>query len=557
MAAKQIIYGDQARKKLMDGINKLSKAVATTLGPKGRNVALDKSWGAAQVVHDGVTVAKEIELTDKFENMGAQLVRQAAEKTNDIAGDGTTTAVVLSQAIIEEGLRNISAGANPMMLRGGLEKGLDLAVKEVEKLAKKITTKEEKAQVATISAQNVEIGNLIAEAMEKVGKDGVITVEESKGLQMELEYKEGMQFDKGFASPYFVTNPDKMSAEIESPYILITDSKITSIQDMLPLLESFVKVSKNLVIIADDIEGEALATLVVNKLRGTFNALAVKAPGFGDRRKEMLGDIAALTGATVISEELGRKLDSAKVEDLGRADRVIADKDDTTIVGGKGDKKKIEDRIAQIQTQMGKTDSNYDKEKYQERLAKLSGGVAVLQVGAATETELKEKKLRVEDAVNATKAAVEEGIVPGGGVAFLRARKVLEDAKLTGDEATAFKILHSALERPIRMIVQNSGADAGMVLGELERQQKEKNNANIGYNVVKMEYGDMVKDGIIDPAKVARSALQNAVSVAIMVLTTECLVAEAPKKEEPMPAGGMGGAGMGGMGGMGGGMEDY
>lgn len=557
MSAKQIVYGDQARKKLMDGINKLSRAVATTLGPKGRNVALDKSWGAAQVVHDGVTVAKEIELTDKFENMGAQLVRQAAEKTNDIAGDGTTTAVVLSQAIVEEGLRNISAGANPMMLRGGLEKGLILVVKEIEKLAKKITTKEEKAQVATISAQNVEIGNLIAEAMEKVGKDGVITVEESKGLQMELEYKDGMQFDKGFASPYFVTNADKMEAEIESPYILITDTKITSIQDLLPLLEGFVKVSKNLVIIADDIEGEALATLVVNKIRGTFNALAVKAPGFGDRRKELLADIAALTGATVISEELGRKLDSTKVEDLGKADRVIADKDNTTIVGGKGDKKKIADRIAQIQTQMGKTDSNYDKEKYQERLAKLSGGVAVLQVGAATETELKEKKLRVEDAVNATKAAVEEGIVPGGGVALLRARKVLEGTKAEGDEATALKILYTALEKPIRMIVQNSGADAGMILGELERLQKEKNDANIGYNVVKMEYGDMVKEGIIDPAKVTRSALQNAVSVAIMVLSTECLVAEAPKKEEPMPGGGMGGAGMGGMGGMGGGMEDY
>ncbi|MBU0650175.1 chaperonin GroEL [Patescibacteria group bacterium] len=555
MAGKQIIYSDQARRKLMDGINKLSRAVATTLGPRGRNVALDKSWGSAQVVHDGVTVAKEIELTDKFENMGAQLVRQAAEKTNDIAGDGTTTAVVLSQAIVEEGLRNISAGANPMMLRGGLEKGLDLAIKEIAKLAKKITTQEEKAQVATISAQNVEIGNLIAEAMEKVGKDGVITVEESKGLHMELEYKDGMQFDKGFASPYFVTNPDKMEAEIESPYILVTDTKITSIQDLLPLLEHFVKVSKNLVIIADDIEGEALATLVVNKIRGTFNALAVKAPGFGDRRKELLGDIAALTGATVISEELGRKLDSTKVEDLGRADRVIADKDNTTIVGGKGEKRKINDRVAQIQTQLGKTDSNYDREKLQERLAKLSGGVAVLQVGAATETELKEKKLRVEDAVNATKAAVEEGIVPGGGVAFLRAKKALESVKLEGEEATGVKILHAALEKPIRMIVGNAGADAGMVLGELERRQKEQKDPNIGYNVVKMEYVNMIKDGIIDPAKVTRSALQNAVSVATMVLTTECLITEAPKKEEPAPGGGVGGAGMGGMGA--GGMDDY
>lgn len=550
MAAKQIIYGDQARKKLMEGINKLSRAVATTLGPKGRNVALDKSWGTAQVVHDGVTVAKEIELTDKFENMGAQLVKQAAEKTNDTAGDGTTTATVLAQAIVEEGLRNISAGANPMMLRSGLERGLELVVKEIEKLSKKITTKEEKAQVATISAQNKEIGDLIAEAMEKVGKDGVITVEESKGLQMELEYKEGMQFDKGFASPYFVTNPDKMEAEIESPYILVTDAKISSIQDLLPMLESFVKVSKNLVIIADDIEGEALATLVVNKLRGTFNALAVKAPGFGDRRKEMLGDIAVLTGATVISEELGRKLESVKIEDLGRADRVIADKDNTTIVGGKGDKKKIEERIAQIQTQMNKTDSTYDKEKYQERLAKLSGGVAVLQVGAATETELKEKKLRVEDAVNATKAAVEEGIVPGGGVAFLRAREVLKSTKAEGDEATAFKILYAALEKPIRMIVQNAGMDPGMVLGEIERLQKEQKDPNLGYNVVTMQYSDMVKEGIIDPAKVTRSALQNAVSVAIMILTTECLVTEAPKKEESVNGGRSGAGDMGGM-------EDY
>lgn len=554
MAAKQILYGDQARKKLKDGIDKLAKAVATTLGPKGRNVALDKSWGAAQVVHDGVTVAKEIELTDKFENMGAQLVKQAAEKTNDTAGDGTTTATVLTQAIVEEGLRNVSAGANPMMIRGGLEKGLEAVVAEIKRLSKTISTQEEKAQVATISAQNKEIGELIAQAMEKVGKDGVITVEESKGLQLELEYKDGMQFDKGFASPYFVTNPDKMEAEIEEPYILITDTKITSIQDLLPMLEGFVKVSKNLVIIADDIEGEALATLVVNKIRGTFNALAIKAPGFGDRRKALLEDIAILTGATVISEEVGRKLDSAKVEDLGRADRVKADKENTTIVGGRGDKKKIQDRIAQIQMELNKSESNYDKEKFQERLAKLAGGVAVLQVGAATETELKEKKLRVEDAVNATRAAVEEGIVPGGGVALLKARKVLENMKLEGEEAVGVKILHAALENPIRIIIQNAGADAGRVLGELERLQNEKGDVNLGFNVLTMKYEDMVKSGIIDPAKVTRSALQNAVSVAIMVLTTECLVAEAPKKEEPA-AGGMPG-GMGGMGGMGD-MGDY
>src|SRR3989344_4422048 len=531
MSVKQIIYGDEARKKLKAGVDKLAKAVVTTLGPKGRNVGLDKSWGSPQVVHDGVTVAKEIELEDKFENMGAQLVREAASQTNDKAGDGTTTATLLAQAIVEEGLRNISAGANPMIL-------------------KKISTKEEKAQIATISAQSSEIGNMIAEAMEKVGDNGVITVEESKGFEMELEYKEGMQFDKGYASPYFVTNPDRMESEIQNPYILVTDTKISNIQDLLPMLENLVKVSKNLVIVADDIEGEALATLVVNKLRGTFNALAVKAPGFGDRRKAMLEDLAVLTGANVISEETGRKLDSVKVEDLGRAERVVATKDDTVIVGGKGTKKDLEDRIAQIHKQIDQSDSDYDKEKLVERLAKLTGGVAVVQVGAATETELKEKKLRVEDAVNATKAAVEEGVVPGGGVAFLRARTVLEKSKLQGEEATGAEILYKALEKPIRMIVENAGEDSGRVMGNIERKAQEEKNPNIGLNVLTMEYVDLVKDGIIDPAKVARSALQNAVSVAIMILTTESLVADAPKKEDEHAQGGTPGGGMGGMDGM-------
>jgi len=547
MSAKQIIYGDEARKKLKAGVDKLAKAVVTTLGPKGRNVGLEKSWGSPQVVHDGVTVAKEIELEDKFENMGAQLVREAASQTNDKAGDGTTTATLLAQAIVEEGLRNISAGANPMILKNGLEKATAAVVSEIAKLAKKISTKEEKTQIATIAAQSSEIGNMIAEAMEKVGDNGVITVEESKGFEMELEYKEGMQFDKGYASPYFVTNPDRMESEIQNPYILVTDSKIANIQDLLPMLENLVKVSKNLVIVADDIEGEALATLVVNKLRGTFNALAVKAPGFGDRRKAMLEDLAVLTGANVISEETGRKLDSVKVEDLGRAERVVATKDDTIIVGGKGAKKNLEDRIAQIHKQIDQSDSDYDKEKLIERLAKLTGGVAVVQVGAATETELKEKKLRVEDAVNATKAAVEEGVVPGGGVAFLRARVVLDKIKFQGEETTGAEILYKALEKPIRVIVENAGEDSGRVMGNIERKVQEEKNPNIGLNVLTMEYVDLVKDGIIDPAKVTRSALQNAVSVAIMILTTESLVADAPKKEEEHARGGMPGGGMDGM----------
>jgi chaperonin GroEL len=545
MSAKKIIYSDQARTKLKAGVDALARAVATTLGPKGCNVALEKSWGAPQVVHDGVTVAKEIELEDKFENMGAQIVKEASTKTNDVAGDGTTTATVLAQAIVESGMRNISAGANPMMLRRGLEQAADVVVEELTKLRQKISSKEEKIQVATISSQSESIGKLIAEAMQKVGEQGVITVDESKTSEIELEYKEGMQFDKGFVSPYFVTNAEKMEAVIEEPYILVTDAKVSNLQEMLEMLQDLVKVSKNLVVMADDVEGEALATLIVNKLKGVLNVLAVKAPGFGDRRESMLADIAALTGATFISEKTGRKLDSVKVSDLGRADRVISDKDNTTIVGGKGDQKVLEDRIKQIKVQIDQTTSDYDKEKLQERLAKLSGGVAVIKVGASTESELKELKLRVEDAVHATKAAVEEGIVAGGGITYLRLRKALGNLKLDGDEGTGVKILNEALEKPVRLIVRNAGADDGRVLAEIEKRANDEKNPNIGYDVIKMEYVDLVKQGIIDPAKVTRSAIQNAVSAAIMILTTECLVAEAPKKDEPaMPAG------MGGMGGM-------
>lgn len=532
MSAKDIIYGENAREKLKKGVEKLAKAVVTTLGPKGGNVALDKSWGTPQVVNDGVTIAKEIDLEDKFENMGAQIVKEAASKTNDLAGDGTTTAVVLARAVVNEGLKNISAGTNAMILRGGLEKATRAVVEEISKFSKKISNKEEKIQVATISAQNKEVGELIAEAMEKVGEAGVITVDESKGSNIELEYKEGMQFDKGYLSPYFVTNAEKMESVSENPYILITDSKISNMQDMLPLLESLMKVSKDLVIISEDVDGEALATLVVNKLRGVLNVLAIKAPGFGDNRKALLEDISILTGASLISEEMGKKISGVTVEDLGRADRVISDKDSTTIVGGKGNESEIKDRVKMIQTQIENETSTYEKEKLQERLAKLSGGVAVVKVGAATEAELKELKLRVEDAVNATKAAVEEGIVPGGGIAFLRAQKALKDLHLEGDEQVGVSILEKALEQPIRMIVKNTGGDDGKVMAEIERRSKDENNENIGYDVLKMDYVDMVESGIIDPAKVTRSALQNAVSAAIMIITTECLVTEIPKKED-------------------------
>lgn len=535
MSAKDIIYGENAREKLKKGVEKLAKAVGTTLGPKGGNVALDKSWGTPQIVNDGVTIAKEIDLEDKFENMGAQIVKEAASKTNDLAGDGTTTAVVLARAVVNEGLKNISAGTNAMILRGGLEKATDAVVKEIAKFAKKISSKEEKIQVATISAQNKEVGELIAEAMEKVGEAGVITVDESKGSNIELEYKEGMQFDKGYLSPYFVTNAEKMESVLENPYILITDSKISNMQDMLPLLENLMKVSKDLVIISDDVDGEALATLVVNKLRGVLNVLAIKAPGFGDNRKALLEDISILTGASLISEEMGKKINGVTVEDLGRADRVISDKDSTTVVGGKGNEAEIKDRVKMIQTQIENETSTYEKEKLQERLAKLSGGVAVVKVGAATEAELKELKLRVEDAVNATKAAVEEGIVPGGGIAFLRARKALKELQLDGDEQVGVTILEKALEQPIRMIIKNTGGDDGKVMAEIERRSKDANNENIGYDVLKMDYVDMVESGIIDPAKVTRSALQNAVSAATMIITTECLVTELPKKEDKAP----------------------
>ncbi len=532
MAAKQIIYGDEARKKLKAGVDKLARAVVTTLGPKGRNVGIDKNWGVPQVIHDGVSIAKEIELEDKFENMGAQLVKEAASKTNDVAGDGTTTSTMLAQAIIEAGMRVISTGVNPMTLRKGLEKASEASISEIKKLSKKVSTKEEKAQVAINSAQDVEIGNLIAEAMEKVGNDGVITVEESRGLELELNYKEGMQFDKGYISPYFITNPERMEALLENPYFLITDSKISSIQEILPLLEQLMKVSKNLVIIADDIEGDALTTLVVNKIRGTFNPVAIKAPGFGDRRKEMLEDLAALTGATVISTETGKKLDAASMEDLGRAEKISVSKDETVIVGGHGEKKKVKERISLIKKQLETSESDYDKEKLSERIAKLSGGVAVISVGANTEAELKEKKLRVEDAVNATKAAVEEGIVAGGGVTLLRIRKAIDNLKLEGEEKVGASILRDALEKPLRVIVENAGEDSGRILSNIERIQEEKKNHNIGFNVMTMEYSDMISEGILDPAKVTRSALQNAVSVATMILTTECLITDTPKAEK-------------------------
>lgn len=539
--AKQIKYGADARQALINGVNQLAQAVVTTLGPKGRNVALDKKWGAPNVVHDGVTVAKEVELPDPFENMGAQLVKEAASKTNDVAGDGTTTATLLAQSIVNTGFKNVTAGANPMILKTGIEKAADAVVTEVSKMAKTVNDTDV-VKVATISAQNETIGNLIAEALKKVGKDGVVTVEEGKGLEMSIDYKEGMEFDKGYVSAYFVTNPDRMEAESESPYILITDKKVSALNELLPFLENLVKVTKNLVIIADEIEGEALATLVVNKLRGTFNALAIKAPGFGDRRKEMLEDIAILTGGTVISEDTGRKLESVTIEDCGQADKVWADKENARIIGGKGNPAKIKARIAQIRRAIDETTSDFDREKLQERLAKLSGGVAVINVGAATEVELKEKKERVNDAVAATKAALEEGIVPGGGVTLLRARKVLPKLreKLTqADEKVGVDILYEALAEPVRMIAKNAGADSGWVMRKVE----EAKEADLGYNAMTNEYESMVAAGIVDPAKVTRSAVQNAVSIGMMILTTEALVTDLPEKKEApaMPPGGMGG----------------
>ena len=526
--AKQLLYAEQAREKLKKGIDAVAKAVGTTLGPKGRNIALDKKWGAPSVVHDGVSVAKEIELEDPFENMGAQLVKEAAEKTNDVTGDGTTTATILVQAIVEEGIKNITAGANPMILNKGIQIAAQQALDSIKKQAKSVRDDAAKiTQVATISAQNAAIGEKIAEALNEVGPDGVVTVEEGKGLELEIDYKEGMEFDKGYVSPYFVTNPDTMEATIEDPYILLTDKKISSLQELLPFLENLVKVSKNLVIIAEEVEGEALATLVVNKLRGTFNILAVEAPGFGDRRKAMLEDIAILTGGTVISEDVGRKLEEVKIEDLGRADRVTADKDNTIIVGGKGDKAAIEGRIKQIKAEIERTTSDFDKEKLEERLAKLAGGVAVIEVGAATETEMKEKQERVKDAVAATKAAIEEGIVPGGGVVLLTAVEAIDTKSLKGDELTGAKIVQKALEAPMRLLAKNAGEDGSVVVANIRKKER-----GIGFDVLSGQYVDMIKAGIIDPAKVTRIALQNAVSVATMILTTEGLVTELPEKKE-------------------------
>jgi chaperonin GroEL len=546
--AKQIKYSKEARALLKSGVDQLADAVTTTLGPKGRNVALDKKWGAPNVVHDGVSVAKEIELKDPFENMGAQLIKEAASKTSDVAGDGTTTATLLAQSIINKGFDKVNqtgkVRVNPMILKAGIEKGVDEVIKKIKEMAVPVK-QSDVAKVATISAQDEEIGQKIAEAMEKVGKNGVVTVEEGKGLELFVDYKEGMEFDKGYSSAYLVTNPEKMEAEIEDPYILITDRKISNLQELLPFLENLVKVSKNLVIIADEIEGEALAVLVVNKLKGTFNALAVKAPGFGDRRKEMLEDIAVLTGGTVISEDTGRKFESVTIEDCGRADKVWSDKENTRIIGGKGQKALLDARVAQIKRALAETTSDFDKEKLQERLAKLTGGVAVINVGAATEIEMKEKKERVIDAVAATKAALEEGIVPGGGVALLKARKSLgklfKDTKLTEDERAGVSILYESLEEPIKKIVSNAGEDAEAVLKKVEASKED----DFGFNVMTMEYGSMIKNGIIDPAKVTRSAVQNSVSVAMMVLTTEALVTDIPeeKKDNPMAGGMPGGMG--------------
>ncbi len=537
MAAKQLVFAEEARRRLKNGIDVLNNAVATTLGPKGRNVALDRKFGSPTVTHDGVTVAKEIELEDPFENMGAQLLKEAATKTNDIAGDGTTTSTVLAHTIVTEGLKTLSAGANPMMLKHGIEAAAKAITKELEAKSIKIDTKEEIASVATISAQDPEIGNLIAEVMDKVGKDGVITVEESKGIQFETEYVEGMQFDRGYISAYFITDTEHMKAVIADAYLLIYDKKISAAQDIVPILEKLVQIGKrDLVIIAEDIDGEALATLVLNKLRGMINVLAVKAPGFGDRRKAMMQDIATLTGAQVISEETGRKLETVTVQDLGRAEKVEADKDDTTIIGGKGDEKEIKGRIEQIKVEIEKTTSDYDKEKLQERLAKLSGGVAIIRVGAATETELKEKKHRVEDALSATRAAVEAGIVPGGGVALINAMKVLDSVKMGNeDEQIGVNIVRKALEVPMRKIAENSGKEGSVVVENVRQEQKAKKNDHIGYDVIKDEYLDMVKGGVIDPTKVTKGALENAASIAAMILTTEALVTDVPEKEKPMP----------------------
>ena len=539
--AKQILFDEEARRALGRGVDALANAVKVTLGPKGRNVVLDKKFGAPTITNDGVTIARDIELEDPFENMGAQLVKEVATKTNDIAGDGTTTATLLAQAMIHEGMKNVAAGANPMIIKKGIDEAVKTLVDEIKAKSKKVEGQADIAQVATISSANEETGKLIAEAMEKVGKDGVITVEESKTMRTNLSVKEGMQFDRGYISPYLVTDTDKMEATLDDPYILITDRKISAINDILPILEQVVKAGKQLAIIAEDVDGEALTTIVVNKLRGTVKALAGKARGLGDRRKAMLQDIATLTGGTVISEELGRKLDSVTLADLGQAHKMVSTKDETTIIGGKGDKESIAERVAQIKQQISQTTSDFDREKLQERLAKLSGGVAVIEIGAATEVEMKDKKYRIEDALNATRAAVEEGIVAGGGTTFLDILPALDKLEVEGDEKVGVNIVKRAIEEPVRQIAQNAGLEGSVVVENVK-----KAGTGIGFNALKNEYVDMLKAGIVDPAKVTRSALQNAASIASMVLTTETLVADKPEKEAPAPAA----PGMGGMPGM-------
>ena len=540
--AKQILFDEEARRALERGVNALADAVKVTLGPKGRNVVLDKKFGAPTITNDGVTIARDIELEDAFENMGAQLVKEVAVKTNDVAGDGTTTATLLAQAMVREGMKNVAAGANPMIVKKGIQKAVDVLVKELKGISSKVEGKQAIAQVASISAADETVGQLIADAMDKVGKDGVITIEESKTMQTELEVVEGMQFDRGYISPYMSTDVDKMEAVLDDPYILITDRKITMIQDLLPVLEKVVQQGRGLLIIAEDVEGEALATLVVNKLRGTFKAVAVKAPGFGDRRKAMLEDIAILTGGSVISEELGRKLDSVQMEDLGRARQVRVNKENTTIVDGNGNAEEIKARVAQVRVQIEETTSDFDREKLQERLAKMAGGVAVIKVGAATEVELKEKKLRIEDALNATRAAVEEGIVAGGGTSFIQIQGALSSVEAKGDEKTGVEIVRRAIEEPVRQIANNAGLEGSVIVEKVKNSPK-----GIGFNALTEEYVDMLEAGIVDPAKVTRSALQNAASIAAMILTTETIVADLPEKNAPAmpPMGGMGG--MGGM----------
>ncbi len=540
MAAKELVFDVDARSRLKRGVDHMADAVKVTLGPKGRNVVIDKKFGSPTVTKDGVTVAKEVELTDPIENMGAQMLKEVATKTSDLAGDGTTTATVLAQAIYREGLKNVTAGANPMELKRGIDRAVEAVVEELARVSVTTAGKKEIAQVGTISANNdPEIGKLIAEAMEKVGKDGVITVEEAKGLETTLETVDGMQFDRGYLSPYFVTDPEKMEAVLEDAYLLIHDKKISAMKDLLPILEKVAQSGKPLMIIAEDVEGEALATLVVNKLRGTLKVCAVKAPGFGDRRKEMLRDIAVLTGGQVISEEVGFKLENATLNEMGQAKRVVVDKDDSTIVDGRGESEEIQGRIGEIKAAIEKSTSDYDREKLQERLAKLAGGVAVINVGAATETEMKEKKARVEDALHATRAAVEEGIVPGGGVALLRAQRVLDKVKGTSDEKVGVEIVRRAMEEPVRLIAENAGGEGSIVAAKI----KESTEAAYGYNAATDKYEDLVKAGVIDPTKVTRTALQNAASIAGLLLTTECVVAEKPEEQKAAPSapGGMGG----------------